>query len=249
MKLKNLNKRDLRKKHKGYIKMDLKQKITLKQKSIKDKKTLMDNDSKNNTSRIIAYLRVSTISQNLKKNRADILKIAKNKNLGHVQFIEEKVSGKISWKKRKIAVILEKLNYNDNIIVSELSRLGRNMLECMEILSIATHKGINVYSVKGNWQLDHSIQSKIIAMAFSMAAEIEQDLISKRTIEALRAKKEMGVKLGRPVGPGKSKLDKYQTEIETLLENGATKRFIANRYKTTTGNLHIWLKKYRMSYE
>ena len=231
------------------MEMDLKQKITSKQKSIKDKKTLMGNDSKNNTSRTIAYLRVSTISQNLKKNRADILKIAKNKNLSQVQFIEEKVSGKIFWKKRKIAKILEELNDNDNIIISELSRLGRNMLECMEILSIATHKGINVYAVKGNWQLDHSIQSKIIAMAFSMAAEIEQDLISKRTIEALRAKKEMGVKLGRPVGPGKSKLDKYQTEIETLLENGATKRFIANRYKTTTGNLHIWLKKHRISYE
>ena len=77
------------------MEMDLKQKITSKQKSIKDKKTLMGNDSKNNTSRTIAYLRVSTISQNLKKNRADILKIAKNKNLSQVQFIEEKVSGKI----------------------------------------------------------------------------------------------------------------------------------------------------------
>ena len=83
------------------MEMDLKQKITSKQKSIKDKKTLMDNDSKNNTSRTIAYLRVSTISQNLKKNRADILKIAKNKNLSQVQFIEEKVSGKIFGKKEK----------------------------------------------------------------------------------------------------------------------------------------------------
>ena len=82
---------------------------------------------------------------------------------------------------------------HDNIIVSELSRLGRSMLECMEILSIATQKGINVYAVKGCWQLDQSIQSKIIAMAFSMAAEIERDLISKRTSEALRAKKAAGM--------------------------------------------------------
>lgn len=72
-----------------------------------------------------------------------------------------------------------------NIIVSELSRLGRSMLECMEILSIATQKGIKIYAVKGDWQLNNSIQSKIIAMAFSMASEIERDLISKRTREAL----------------------------------------------------------------
>ncbi|MDP3840373.1 MAG: recombinase family protein, partial [Methylococcales bacterium] len=79
------------------------------------------------------------------------------------------------------------------------------MLECIEILSIAMERGIHVYSVKGNWRLDQSIQSKIIAMAFSMAAEIERDLISQRTKEALRAKKASGMSLGRPKGPGKSK--------------------------------------------
>ena len=99
-------------------------------------------------------------------NKADILHFANNRDLGKVQFIEEKASGRISWKKRKIADILDSLNKNDNIIVSELSRLGRSMLECMEILSIATEKHINIYAVKSNWQLDQSIQSKIIAMAF-----------------------------------------------------------------------------------
>ena len=77
------------------------------------------------------------------------------------------------------------------------------MLECMEILSVATQKRINIYSVKGAWRLDQSIQSKIIAMAFSMAAEIERDLISQRTKEALRFKKAQGMILGRPPGPGK----------------------------------------------
>ena len=117
------------------------------------------------------------------------------------------------------------------------------MLECMEILSISTQKGINVYSVKGNWQLDQSIQSKILAMAFAMAAEIERDLISQRTKEALRVKKAMGIKLGRPKGPGKSKLDPFKPEIEALLANGSTQRFIAQRYHTTEGNLHNWMKK------
>ena len=107
-------------------------------------------------------------------------------------------------------------------------------------------KGINVYAVKGSWQLDHSIQSKIVAMAFSMAAEIERDLISKRTKEALMAKKAVGVKLGRPKGSGKSKLDKYRPEIEALLANGSSQKFIANRYGTTEVNLHHWMKKHRL---
>ena len=194
----------------------------------------------------IAYLRVSTIDQDLNKNRAAILHLANEKNLGKVNFIEEKVSGKISWRNRKIANVLDELGNDDNIVVSELSRLGRSMLECMEILSIAMQKGIKIYAVKGNWQLDHSIQSKIIAMAFSMAAEIEKDLISKRTKEALRAKKAAGMSLGRPKGPGKSKLDKYKTEIEALLTNGSTKKFIAKRYNTTPSNLHNWLKKQKI---
>ena len=136
----------------------------------------------------IAYLRVSTTDQDLDKNKSAILLLANNKELGQVKFIEEKLSGKISWRNRKIAEILENLSEGDNLIVSELSRLGRSMLECMEILSIISKKGINVYAIKGNWQLDNTIQSKIIAMAFSMAAEIEHDLISKRTTEALKAK-------------------------------------------------------------
>jgi DNA invertase Pin-like site-specific DNA recombinase len=198
----------------------------------------------NNT---IAYLRVSTIDQDLEKNRAAILHLANEKGLGQVHFIEEKISGKTPWRERKIAEILESMSSNGNIIVSELSRLGRSMLECMEILSIAAQKGINVYAVKGNWQLDKSIQSRIMAMALAMAAEIERDLISKRTIEALRAKQAAGMKLGRPVGPGKSKLDNHKVEIEALLKNGSTKKFIAARYKTSPTNLHNWLKRHEIT--
>jgi len=147
------------------------------------------------------------------------------------------------WKKRKIAEIIADFQKGDTLIVSELLRLGRSMLECMEILSAAVEKGVRVYAVKGNWTLDNSIQSKIVAMAFSMASEIERDLISQRTKEALRYKKEQGIKLGRPPGPGKSKLDKYRPEIEALMRNGSTQKFIANRYGTTEANLHNWLKK------
>lgn len=194
----------------------------------------------------IGYLRVSTGDQELEKNKADILSLANTYDLGKVHFVEEKISGRVPWRKRKIAEVLDSLNTKDVIVVSELSRLGRSMLECMEILSLATRKGVIIYAVKGNWKLDNSIQSKIIAMAFSMAAEIERDLISQRTKEALRFKKAQGLKLGRPPGPGKSKLDVYRPEIEGLLANGATQRFIAARYKTTEANLHHWLKKHRI---
>ena len=191
----------------------------------------------------IGYLRVSTGDQELEKNKSDILHLANHLNLGRVSFVEEIVSGKVSWKKRKIAEIIEEFKKGDTLIVSELSRLGRSMLECMEILSVAVEKGVRVYAVKGNWTLDNSIQSKIVAMAFSMASEIERDLISQRTKEALRYKRERGIKLGRPPGPGKSKLDRFRPEIEALLKNGSTQKFIANRYGTTEANLHNWLKK------
>lgn len=129
------------------------------------------------------------------------------------------------------------------IIVSELSRLGRSMLECMEILSIATEKAIKIYAIKGNWQLDNSLQSKVLAMVFAMAVEIEHELIFKRTKEALASKKSQGIKLGRPRGTGKSKLDQYIVEIEALLKNGSTQKFIARKYGITEATMHHWMKK------
>jgi DNA invertase Pin-like site-specific DNA recombinase len=190
-----------------------------------------------------AYLRVSTPDQDLEKNKYDILHLANEKGLGSVIWVEETVSGRLSWKKRQIARILDEAQPGDHLIVSELSRLGRSMLECMEILAIAAEKKINVYAVKGNWQLDGSIQSRIMAMVFSMAAEIERELISQRTKEALAAKKQLGMKLGRPVGSGRSKLDAHRADIERLLANGSTQKSIAERYGTSEVNLSRWLKK------
>jgi DNA invertase Pin-like site-specific DNA recombinase len=191
----------------------------------------------------IAYLRVSTVDQDTEKNKTDILKLANEKDFGKVVFVEEKVSGTKSWKERKLKGIVDDLGNGDRLIVPEMSRLGRSMLEIMQVLAIAQEKGINVYAVKGNWSLDGTIQSKVMAMAFSIASEIERDLISQRTREALKAKKKAGVKLGRPKGPGKSKLDEHREEIVALLKNGSTKAFVARRYNTTQANLFNWLKK------
>jgi DNA invertase Pin-like site-specific DNA recombinase len=191
----------------------------------------------------VSYLRVSTNDQDTDKNKYDILTLVNDKGFGNVEFVEEKVSGKKSWKERALKTVIDNLKEGDRLIVPELSRLGRSMLEIMEILAISKEKGINIYSVKGGWELNGSIQSKVMAMAFSIAAEMQRDLISSRTKEALRARQKQGVRLGRPPGPGKSKLDQYKPEIESLLKNGSTKTFVARRYNTTPANLYNWMRK------
>jgi len=198
--------------------------------------------------RTVAYLRVSTDGQDLDKFRAEILLFAHKKGWGDVEFVEEKVSGKVSWKSsdRKIRPLIEKLQPGDRLIVPELSRLGRSLLEIMEILSVLKAKEVQVFDVKNGWSLNGSIESKVLAMAFSIAAEIERELISKRTKEALAARKRAGVKLGRPRGPGKSKLDPYKDEIIALLKNGSPKAFVARKYGTTVVNLIHWLKKRKL---
>ncbi|PKN38570.1 MAG: resolvase [Deltaproteobacteria bacterium HGW-Deltaproteobacteria-2] len=190
-----------------------------------------------------AYLRVSTADPDTKKSKSDILKFANDRDMGKINFVEEIIVGKIPWRKRQIKNIIDELGSGDKLIVPELSRLGRSMLEVMEILAVAKEKNIAIYDVKNGWELNGSIQSKI----FSIAAEIQRDLISKRTIEALKAAKANGKLLGRPRGSGKSKLDVYREEIISLLKNGSTQIYIAKKYKTTQPNLYNWLKKNKLS--
>jgi len=197
----------------------------------------------NQPRKVIGYLRVSAINQDLEKNKADILSYANDHDLGKVHFVQEVVSGKVSWIRRRIKEVIDQLGKNDWLIVPELSRLGRNMLEIMEIISEATRKEINIYAIKNNWRLNGTMESKVLLMVFSMAAEIERDLISSRTKEALRMKKEAGVKLGRPKGPGKSKLDEHQEEIIALLRNGVPKKRVASKYGSSAVNLYNWILK------
>jgi DNA invertase Pin-like site-specific DNA recombinase len=197
----------------------------------------------------VAYLRVSTADQNTEKNKSEILLFTNNRKFGNVEFIEETVSGKKSWKERKLKGIVDGLGEGDRLIVPELSRLGRSMLEIMEILAVAKERGIHIYDIKGNWELNGSIQSKVMAMVFSIAAEIERDLISSRTKEALRARKAAGVKLGRPKGPGKSKLDQYREEIIALLKTGSTKTYLARKYGTSLPNFYNWMNKNKITVE
>jgi len=193
--------------------------------------------------RNIAYLRVSTQEQDCEKNKADILKFVNDRKLGHVEFIEEKISGTTSWKNRKIKEIIDELEAGDRLILPEISRMGRSMLEIMEMLSIAKQKEIVVYDIKNDFEINGRFQGELMAMIFSMAAQIERDLIASRTKEGIAAARASGKRLGRPPGPGKSKLDQYRPEIIALLANGSTKTFIAKRYETTLPNLFNWMKK------
>ena len=140
----------------------------------------------------IAYLRVSTEDQDLEKNKAEVLHFANDRDFGKVKFVQEKVSGKKSWKERKIKTVIDELGKSDRIIVPELTRLGRSTLEVLEILKTAKDKDIAVHSVKEGLNMNGSIQAKIMSTMLALFSELERDFISMRTKEALKARKAAG---------------------------------------------------------
>jgi DNA invertase Pin-like site-specific DNA recombinase len=184
--------------------------------------------------------------QDLEKNKFEILNYCNSNNLGIVEFVEEIISGKKSWKERKIFEIINTLTAGDSIVVAEVSRLGRMLLEIMEMLSIAIQKGITVHAVKENWRLDNSAQNQFLVAAYSFVATVERQLISLRTKEALASIKASGKQLGRPKGStGKSRLDVYEPEIQAFLRNGSTIKFIAQRCNVSYETLRNYIKKRR----
>jgi len=198
---------------------------------------------------IIGYVRVSTAEQDPEKNEAAILKYANSQGFsGKVQIINETVSGSKSWKKRILAKVVEDLAEDDILIVPELSRLGRSLQDVLEVLKTLSNKQVKVYSVKENFQLNgEDIQSKVMRTMLGLFAEIEHDLIVARTKEGLEAARKSGKVLGRPKGPGKSKLDDYREEIIQKLKAGVTKNHIALTYGATPATLHNWLKRHKLS--
>lgn len=178
---------------------------------------------------IYGYIRVSTDKQTLENQKFEIEKFCKKQNLEINGWIEETISGTKSYNKRQLGKLLKKVKAGDYIICSELSRLGRNLFMIMEILNICMSKDCKVWTVKDNYRLGDDIQSKVLAFAFGLAAEIERNLISQRTKEALARKKSEGVVLGRPVGRKSSvlKLSKKDKQIRELLSQNKSKSAIA----------------------
>lgn len=191
-----------------------------------------------------AYLRVSTVLQDTEKNKLEILKFANSHKLGNVEFIEEHITSKKHYKQRLIGQLLENIKQGDVLIVPELSRLARSVSQIFEIIDLSQQKGFILYSLKENFcTADKTITAIITSTVFALVAQIERELISLRTKEALQARKIKGDKLGRPKGRGKSKLDKHSEDIKKLLSSGVPKAVIARTYNTSNVNLYRFLKK------
>lgn len=195
---------------------------------------------------IYGYIRVSSDKQTVENQRFEICQFCERQDLHIDGWIEETISGTKAYQKRALGNLLSKVDKEDLIICSELSRLGRNLFMIMEILNICMSKECRVWTIKDGYRLGDDIQSKVLAFAFGLSAEIERNLISQRTKEALSRRKAEGVVLGRPVGrknnPTKYKLSGSREIIQKLMARGVSKRKIAKKLGVDRNTLDRFLK-------
>ena len=191
----------------------------------------------------IGYIRVSSNKQTLKHQRFEIENFALKEGIKIDTWIEEKISSRKALDKRKLGELLNNLHENDILITCEISRLGRSLLEVMKILETCLNKNCQVWTLKENYRLGNDIQSKVLAFAFGLAAEIERNLISQRTKSSLANIKATGKKLGRPFNAEtkKLKLAKNQKRIQTLLAKGVSKSQIARIFNVERATLRKYL--------
>ena len=201
--------------------------------------------------KIYAYIRKSTDHQNTENQKLVIYKHAEKNGLIIDHWFDVDCSSRKSNKERRIDELLETIETGDTLIVAELSRLARSVGQMLFFVDQLIKKQVKVISLKENIRLDgeHDIQSKVMVTMFSLFAEIERDLISERTKEGLARARANGKLLGRPKGPGKSKLDIHKEEIIALLKTGSSKTYLAKKYKVTAPTLYNWLKKRNISIE
>ena len=165
-----------------------------------------------------AYLRVSTDRQDAKNQKLGILDYCNSKNINNLKIVEDTISGTTAWRERAIGKLIENGITGDTIIVAEVSRLGRSILQVLEIMEIAAQKGISIHIAKNRMIMDGSMQSTITATVLGLVAQIEREFLSSRTKEALQQKKLDGVKLGRPKGQSDIlKLDAFREQISGFL--------------------------------
>lgn len=181
---------------------------------------------------IYAYIRVSTDRQTVENQRFEIEKFCLKSNLKVNEWIEETISGTKEIHKRELGNLICKLKKNDILICSELSRLGRSLFMIMDILNQCMNKEIQLWTIKDHYRLGSDISSKVLAFAFSLSAEIERNLISQRTKEALARAMSEGKHIGRPKGSKNksTKLSAYKDEIIRYLDEGVSKNSIAKIY-------------------
>lgn len=198
-------------------------------------------------SKVYAYLRKSTDEQNTKSQALAVYKYADENGLRVDQWFDVDCSSRKSTKERRLDELLDILREGDMLIVSELSRLGRSVGQVITIVDQLIKKKVKVICLKENISIrlngGQDFQTKVMVTMFSLFAEIERDLISERTKEGLARARAEGKLLGRPPGPGKSKLDPYKEEIIALLKTGSTKTYLAKKYGVTPPTLYNWLNK------
>ena len=190
------------------------------------------------------YIRVSSDKQTVENQRFEIRNFCKKEKLNIDGWIEETISGTKNYDKRKLGELLNQVKKNDLIICAELSRLGRNLFMIMEILHICMNKECKVWTIKDNYRLGDDIQSKVLAFAFGLSAEIERNLISQRTKEALAMRKAQGVHIGRIAGSHNKylKLTDYEDVIQDMLFFGVSKAEIARSLNVDRTTLWRFLK-------
>lgn len=182
---------------------------------------------------IYGYIRVSTDHQTTENQRFEIQRFCENQNISIDCWIEETISSTKDLSKRKLGRLIKRLQKDDLLIASELSRLGRNLLQVMSILHHCMDVGAKIWTIKDNYRLGSDITSKVLAFAFGLSAEIERNLISQRTKEALARVKAQGGHIGRPSGSrNASKLAGRERYIHQKLNDGRYRYEIAR-------NLHV----------
>lgn len=196
---------------------------------------------------IYGYIRVSTDKQTVENQRFEINNFLKLQNLNADSWIEETISGTKNYDKRQLGKLLKKLQANDILVCTEISRLGRSLFMVMEILNICMKKNCRVWTIKDNFRLGDDIQSKVLAFAFGLSAEIERNLISQRTREALARKKEEGIVLGRPKGRISSytKLTGKEKMIKEMLNENKTITSIAKKCHVNRGTIYRFLNHFK----
>ena len=194
---------------------------------------------------IYGYIRVSTDRQTTENQRFEINAFCQREQLHIDGWIEETISGTCSAGKRKLGRLLSRVRKGDLIICAEISRLGRNLFMIMDILHTCLQKECRVWTVKEGYRLGEDLQSKVLAFAFGLSAEIERKLISDRTREALARRKAEGQRLGRPPGsPNRNRrLDGHDEEIRAMIDAGETRVDIARRFGVCYKTIYRWERR------